>query len=247
MAQETKVVYNGTVYNMPGSVTPSTALEVLKKLCPELGSAAYATQNGDGSITVFGEAQRKSVDVRTVYSGGTQVIYNGTTYNMPGSVTPSTALEVLKKLCPELGSSAYATQNDDGTITVFGQAQRKSAAETKVVYNGTVYNMPGAVTPSTALEVLKKLCPELGSAAYATQNGDGSITVFGEAQRKSAAETKVVYNGTVYNMPGAVTPSTALEVLKKLCPELGSAAYATQNGDGSITVFGEAQRKSMAA
>ena len=60
MAQETKVVYNNTVYNMPGNVTPSTALEVLKKLCPELGSSAYATQNGDGSITVFGEAQRKS-------------------------------------------------------------------------------------------------------------------------------------------------------------------------------------------
>ena len=247
MAQETKVVYNNTVYNMPGNVTPSTALEVLKKLCPELGSAAYATQNGDGSITVFGEAQRKS-------AGETKVVYNNTVYNMPGNVTPSTALEVLKKLCPELGSAAYATQNGDGSITVFGEAQRKSvdvrtvySGGTQVIYNGTTYNMPGTVTPSTALEVLKKLCPELGASADATNNADGTITVFGQAQRKSAGETKVVYNNTVYNMPGNVTPSTALEVLKKLCPELGSAAYATQNGDGSITVFGEAQRKSLAA
>ena len=245
MAQEKTVIYNGTTYSMPSTVTPSTALDVMKRMCPELGSAAYAVQNGDGSITIFGEAQRKSADVRTVYAGGKQVIYNGTTYSMPADVTPSTALDVMKRMCPELGSAAYATQNADGTITIFGEAQRKSADKT-VIYNGTTYSMPSTVTPSTALDVMKRMCPELGSAAYAVQNGDGSITIFGEAQRKSADKT-VIYNGTTYSMPATVTPSTALDVMKRMCPELGSAAYAVQNGDGSITIFGEAQRKSVAA
>lgn len=111
-----KVIYNGSVLNLPAGTTVEEARAALVGIYPEIANAS-AEIRVDG-IEFVVKAGTKGV------TGGLVVVYNGSTLNLPAGTTVEEARAALVGIYPEI-ANADATLNAQGQLVFTVKAGTK--------------------------------------------------------------------------------------------------------------------------
>uniref|UniRef100_UPI0022B984C2 Ig-like domain-containing protein n=1 Tax=Acinetobacter sp. HY1485 TaxID=2970918 RepID=UPI0022B984C2 len=221
-----------------GNSSPSLNQNYVDRTAPDQPLVSNILANKDGTITVSGQAEPNSTVKVTYPDGTTSTATVGTngSYSTTSS-TPQTSGNVSAMATDVAGNTSSATQqsytdttaptapsdtaikgNDDGTITVSGQAEPNSTV--KVTYpDGTTSTATAGTdgtysttssTPQTSGNVSTTATDTAGNTSSATQqsytdttvptapsdtaikgNDDGTVTVSGQAEPNSTV--KVTY------------------------------------------------------
>jgi hypothetical protein len=268
-------------------------------------------QNTDGTLTISGRATAKSTVVVEFPDGAKQTVIadeNGNftvnstesqksgeviaTATAPDGSTGAGTIDWQDRIAPGT-PSAKLTDNGDGTVTVTGTTEPGSTVTVKYPdgtsdsitadKNGS-YTITSSLpkelgeievtatdksgnssTPST-VNYADETAPDTPSASL-TDNGDGTVTVTGEAEPGStvtvkypdgtSGATKVADDGsytitsptpsvpgevkvTATDQSGNTSPSTKVDYADKTAPKVPSGTL-TDNGDGTVTVTGKAE------